>query len=33
MNSLTGIHQVVKDPDPNRPVKAGEIFSNGSCQI
>jgi hypothetical protein len=33
MNKLTGIHQVVKDPDPNRPVKAGEIFSNGSCQI
>ena len=33
MNKLTGIHQVVLDPDASRPVSAGEIFSNGACQI
>lgn len=33
MNKLTGIHQVVLSPDANRPVDAGEIFSNGACQI
>ena len=33
MNKLTGIHQVVLTPDANRPVDAGEIFSNGACQL
>jgi hypothetical protein len=33
MSKLTGIHQVVLDPDASRPVSAGEIFSGGACQI
>lgn len=33
MNKLTGIHQVVLNPDAYRFVNAGAIFSSGACQV